>query len=79
MVRHVGIFLRQVKLLNFKQSDEIMSTPPQGGGRHIVLLLSASASSLASASHQLLRHPLLKFFLGGMFFVPQVIGFLFLL
>ena len=45
----------------------IMSTPTL----HIVLLMSASAS----ASHQLLKEPLLKFFLGGMFFVPQGIGF----
>ena len=29
----------------------------------------------ASTSHQLLSEPLLKFFLGGMFFVPQGIGF----
>ena len=45
----------------------IMSTPTL----HIALLMSASAS----ASHQLLKEPLLKFFLGGMFFVPQGIGF----
>ena len=38
-----------------------------------------SASASASASHQLLREPPLKFFLGGMFFVPQGIGFLILL
>ena len=35
----------------------------------------SSASSSASASHQLLRDPLLKFFLGGMFFVPGSLAF----
>ena len=50
-----------------------MSNPPLGGGRHIVLLMSASAST--STSHQLLREPLLKFFLGGMFLFPRALAF----
>ena len=42
------------------------------GGRHIVSLMSASSSS--SASHQLRREPMLKFFWEA-FFVPKVIVF----
>ena len=36
-------------------------------------------SASASASHQLLRHPLLKFFLGGMFLFPRIMSSWFLL
>ena len=54
----------------------MFSPLPVGCGSTYCLLMSASAS--ASASHQLLREPLLKYFLGGMFFVPQGIGFCFL-
>ena len=50
----------------------IMSTPHRVEV-DIVLLMLALAS--APASHQLLRESLLKFVLGGMFFVPQGIGF----
>ena len=35
--------------------------------------MSTSASS--SVSHQLLREPLLKFFLGGMFLFPRALAF----
>ena len=58
----------------------LLCRPPCRVGVDIVLLMSVSASASASAStsHQLLSEPLLKFFLGGMFFVPQGIGFRFL-
>ena len=58
--------------VNIEQSNYLISSVLiVRWGRHIVLQMSALASSSASASHHLLREPLLKFFLGGMFFVPQ--------